>query len=604
MVFTLNDKEDPKYVIQPEETVWSFLMFIGPAERAAKEETPELQRKLTCDYILAYLLGGLTLFMQGLLLYAVCIRVVGSQLKWEGGILHSSDGGGHMSMVGAAHHSTCNPGKSLCTYENDTFSCAPPSVRFSGLWEELDTNGDGIWTRDEVIASKDELMCKYVANPIEVFDVYIDFLKNREKIIWLHPAVRAGDSIPKPYFTYASGDIIMCGFRDDKMCPNLMDRGFFDAPLEFDTVPRVGNTIDSALEYCYELLKEGGMCERALPSTYSVWKVKSNNECGKRSYNKIVYKHPSNGDFKSMVEVDYSARKDVAKQDTKLFKVYKTVIISLWVMAMVFELRKLIMYFAWVALFPSVSSDGDDWQKDDEGNVEIIGVSATNRMVVGLVTVCRFLMLCALTVVGLSLLLQSPEYMSLIFDAVSLVFVIEIAEILYNQTLRQKVKDETQNISMAPFDKPGLAYFNERGSLVDVIWLILIFVAAGAIMTVYYRTSVVPMGQALMCTCLSTGEHCHEAKKFDYDFWYQYWKIDTPQIFKDVDVLKKAWKEESSLVQVSSQLAAAKVATAAAAAHHVASAQIANMTKAAVAAGKRLRRAGRAARRLLPRSLA
>jgi phage shock protein PspC (stress-responsive transcriptional regulator) len=464
-----------------------------------------------------------------------------------------------------------------------------------------------------VVAAKDTLMCKYVANPIEVFDVYIDFLKNREKIIWLHPAVRAGDSIPKPYFTYASGDIIMCGYRDDKMCPNLMDRGFFDAPLEFDTVPRVGNTIDSALEYCYELLKEGGMCERALPSTYSVWKVKSNNECGKKSYNKIVYKHPSNGDFKSMVEVDYSARKNVAKQDTKLFKVYKTLIISLWVMAMVFELRKLIMYFAWVAMFPGISNESDELEFDDEGNATIIGVSATNRIVIGLVTCLRFLMLCGLSTVGLSLLLQSPEYMSLIFDAVSLVFVIEIAELMYTNTLRDKVREETENISMAPFDKPGLAYFNERGSLVDVMWLILIAVAAVFLMIWYYKNSVVPMGQALMCTCLSTGEHCHEASKFNYDFWYQYWKIDTPQIFKDVDVLKKAWKEEkeeSSLVQVSSQLAAAKAAarlgeaTATAAAHRLASAQIANMTKPAVAAGKRLRRAGRAAKRLFHRTLA
>merc|ERR1719181_2001205 len=182
MVFTLDDTEDPTYEVKAEESVWSFLMFVGPSERAAKRNKPANERNaLTCDYILAYTLVSLTLFMQGILLYAVFIRVVGSQVKWEGSILHSPGGG--MSMVGGPPNSGCNPGKSLCMYDNDTFSCAPPTVRFSGLWDELDTNGDGIWTRDEVIAAKEELMCKYVANPIEVFDVFIDFLKNRDEVI-------------------------------------------------------------------------------------------------------------------------------------------------------------------------------------------------------------------------------------------------------------------------------------------------------------------------------------------------------------------------------------------------------------------------------------
>ena len=88
------------------------------------------------------------------------------------------------------------------------------------------------------------------------------------------------------------------------MCAHLLARGYFDAALKHNTVPRVGNIIDSALEYCYELLKGGGMCERSLPSTYTVWKVKSDKECRAKSFNKFVYQHPSSGDFKSMVAVD------------------------------------------------------------------------------------------------------------------------------------------------------------------------------------------------------------------------------------------------------------------------------------------------------------
>ncbi|CAK0846431.1 unnamed protein product [Prorocentrum cordatum] len=154
-------------------------------------------------------------------------------------------------------------------------SCAPPSVQLSGRWVELDTDGDGNWTREEAQAAASELYCKYHVNAVEVFDVFVTFLVNRENIIWIHPAVRAGKGIPKSYFKYAAGDIIMCGYRNADMCPNLLKRGFFDAPLKHGTVPRVGTTTSSALKYCYDMLDEGGICDRTLPSTYTVWKKSS-----------------------------------------------------------------------------------------------------------------------------------------------------------------------------------------------------------------------------------------------------------------------------------------------------------------------------------------
>mmetsp|Transcript_146654 Transcript_146654/g.470584 ORF Transcript_146654/g.470584 Transcript_146654/m.470584 type:complete len:224 (-) Transcript_146654:533-1204(-) len=120
---------------------------------------------------------------------------------------------------------------------------------------------------------------RFSVNVVEVFDVFVKFLIARENIIWIHPDLRAGKIIHKPYFSYASGDIIMCGCRNTDMCANLLQRGVFSAPLKYGTAPRVGKTIDSALEYCHKLLEEGGTCERTLPSTYSVWKKSSATQC-------------------------------------------------------------------------------------------------------------------------------------------------------------------------------------------------------------------------------------------------------------------------------------------------------------------------------------
>lgn len=49
---------------------------------------------------------------------------------------------------------------------------------------------------------------------------------------------------------------------------------------------------------------------------------------------------------------------------------------------------------------------------------------------------------------------------------------------------------------------------------------------------------VIPVYEALECTCVKTGEKCVEAQKFNYDFWYNYWKNTVPAVFTEVSQLK------------------------------------------------------------------
>merc|ERR1719183_3339340 len=123
--------------------------------------------------------------------------------------------------------------------------------------------------------ARKHLKCKYVVDPVEVFQVFVKFLIKREGLIWIHPDLRAGKKIDKAYFDYAAGDINMCGYRNTDMCSNIMHRGVFDGALKYGRAPRVGTTIASAMDYCWDLLQPGGACERLLPSTYKVWKIAS-----------------------------------------------------------------------------------------------------------------------------------------------------------------------------------------------------------------------------------------------------------------------------------------------------------------------------------------
>merc|ERR1719386_496156 len=244
---------------------------------------------MTWDIMMAYFLVSLNFFMQGLLLYTIYNEVVVANLDWQNGIMRYE---GKDWNVFAPPPEGCNDGGSLCFLQNNTFTCAPPSVQLTGRWDELDTNGDGIWTREEVRAAKESLQCKYVVNPEEVFDVLIGMLNGRSNIIWLHPDVSSGKAIHHAYFKYIMGDLIMCGYRSKDMCANLLQNGFFDMPLKHKTAPRVGDTIESALKYCNKLLQPGGICETLLPSTYTVWKISSEIECGDPSYSKFTYTNP------------------------------------------------------------------------------------------------------------------------------------------------------------------------------------------------------------------------------------------------------------------------------------------------------------------------
>jgi hypothetical protein len=532
----INDTEQATFAVKAQEDVFSYLMMIGPTEGIKGK------RSLTADVCMAYVLVALVLFAQGLVLYAVFDRVVQAKADWEFGIVDTGQGDG-WNLIGEAPKG-CNTGESLCIKEKGMYSCAPPIVKLTGRWDELDTNGDGVWTRKEAEAAQEELQCKYVVDPVEVFDVFITFIKEREKIIWVHPDVRDGTAIPKAYFTYAVGDIIMCGYRNEKMCANLLQRGFFDAPLTHHGVPRVGNTINSALDYCYDLLRPGGTCEITLPSTYSVWKMASDQECQKKSYDKFVYTHPVSGDFKSLLNVQYEAVDQYIKTSKPLFIVYKTVIIGLWVMAMVYELKMMIIVFTWIARFPGPIDGIPLAEEEEDGGFKINGTTTTHRAIVLLMSGIRLAMLGVLTLVGLDLLLNSPEYMSLIFDALAMVFVLELGNMLYGWVLRQKVRENAENTKPMMVNMYGNDWLNKRPGLLDLLWLVISIAGAIYVMYSHYHDTVGPLRASLECACLTEGQQCTEAHQFDFYFWYDYWQVKTPELFKDVAAMKKEWEEE------------------------------------------------------------
>lgn len=545
----IHDEDDdiqgqPVFLMRPAENVYSYFMFIGPTEtKRQTRRSPRQQNEINWDVVMGYLLVCLNFFMQIVLLYLIFQEVVIANLDWQSGIMKLGAKGNPMSLIGEAE--TCNDGGSLCIRDGEDYSCAPPSIQLIGRWDQLDTNKDGVWTRDEVEQAREALKCKYYVDPVEVFDVLISMLQARESLIWLHPDVSGGKMIHRPYFTYIMSDVIMCGYRSVDMCANLIQRGFFHAPLQNGTSERVGTSIESALRYCTGLLADGGTCERELPSTYSVWRVTSRGECGEPQYSQFQYTNPGSGASKSLLSVDYGARAEYELAQNFMFMLFKAIIIFAWLLRMCVECKDVVKILTFCARMPDAEAFGanavimeQDPSDPEDVRYRIQAITKHHRMTLIFLSVLRVLVTCVLAVVGVAYLIKTNDYADLIMNGVALVFIAEISGVLYVQVLREEVRDQTQDIKAIKVRMYGWDWLNDRPALIDILCVVVICVFVYLIMYWQKTSVVVPVHDALECACLSAGDHCVEAKSFNYDFWSAYWLRTLPDALEAINRLK------------------------------------------------------------------
>jgi hypothetical protein len=534
--------------LHPESDVYSYSMLAAPKQMKERGS-------FTTDAFMSYLLVGLVLAIQGVMLYCVYDKVVVNNAKWQNSIMKVDGSDWSMNPT----KGECATGRSLCLVNNNTYSCAPPSVQLTGRWDELDADGDGIWTMEEVLQTRKELQCKYVVDPLEIFNVFVNMLREREKLIWLHPDLKAGKAIHKAYFTYAMGDVAMCGYRSQDMCNNLLKRGVFHAALKYGTAPRVGITVESALDYCREMLQPMGMCERFLPSTYATWKIESIVQCETPKYTEFVYKNPGNGVKKSLLEVDYKARQKFETAQTFLFQIYKGSICGVWVLLIVSQLRNVWKVLVWAMAIevPVIEEETGGGRRGVRKRRRSVsgddnGMTTAHKVTMIAVTLARMAMLCILMYVGLSFLGRQTDYIGLLLDGVALLFIIEVAEIIYERVIRADVRHEYEDGEPVTFKKAGIPYLDNKPDRADMLWL-LIVISISVVFIRYYTTSVVsPLLDSLNCACRSDGEHCYEAHRFSKTFWDKYWHYDVPGVITQINSLKggfSVWGHGGSLAK-------------------------------------------------------
>jgi len=315
--------------------------------------------------------------------------------------------------------------------------------------------------------------------------------------------------------------------------------------LKHGTAPRVGNTIDSALKYCRELLEPAGTCESLLPSTYSVWKISSEIECGAPQYDSFTYTNPGSGVEKSLLKVDYSTRQEYALAQEFWFGVYKSIVLFTWLLLMFVEFKEVQKIVTVVMRYPDAGDFGEDavLMEQDPSDPEdvrfrIQGITSSHRRNIAFLCVLRLGITASLLFVGMSYIVKTNGYADLLMNGVTLFFVAEIASLLYAQVLREEIRDQCEDIKPMKVQMYGWVWLNRRPALLDMFCVIFLSLCVVFVMQWQMDNVVKPVYESLSCTCVGVGETCKEAQVFNKGFWDTYWMKTGPDVFKELDALK------------------------------------------------------------------
>lgn len=514
--------------LKPDGSVTSLFCFMPPSVQ--DKNSDDLQRR-KWTRVFAIFLVVLNYLMQFGLLYAVSFRVVARFEKWSDGTIEL-DGG------------SCTSGKAICTDYAGQYTCGPRSLQVYGRWDELDLNKDGTWTYAEASnqAFRDKMNCELGIDSLWVYNSVIKQLRSNAMLIKtkrVHASLTSRmeeSSIHKAYFDWLKGDIVMCAFNDADMCGNMFQKGVFDAPLEYIGVSKMINSTQSAWEYCFNLLKAQGRCETTLPSTYSVWRAETNSRCGAKSFTPFLYTNQADKtDFISLLRVDYANRESYEETLAWHFKLFLWVILFIFYSVALNELRENLSLSMWVHSVPHRTMPGEGSSGPGD-QCDVKGISRSHRMLCYGLVVLKWFMLVVMVVVGTTFLLSQTSYMNLLFDALSINFILELDKLLYRNLVPPQTQEEFEGIEPVAVITGVLCPSMSRDTC-DTLWAVSLAALTVAVLAWNFYFHKVPLLKALECACHLNGEECFEATTYSRQWWNHYWRVEVPATYQAIDRL-------------------------------------------------------------------
>eukprot|EP00929_Paragymnodinium_shiwhaense_P064739 TRINITY_DN32471_c0_g1_i1.p1 TRINITY_DN32471_c0_g1~~TRINITY_DN32471_c0_g1_i1.p1 ORF type:complete len:561 (+),score=104.80 TRINITY_DN32471_c0_g1_i1:214-1896(+) len=419
------------------------------------------------------------------------------------------------------HDSDCRSSASLCYEVNGMWTCAPPSVHALSSWSNLDLDRDGLWSRAEAGQEqhRKNIQCQYGVDSLELFDRTLDnivkdpLLKGR-----LHFNLTEGIGIPQVYFDYYKYLPLLCQYGDEDLCGTMFERGVFDAAIKLgkdkaNLIPIYDFT--SARNFCAEHLSK--TCKAVLPHSYREWLARLDEKCGKRTYTHMEYQSPGGKEW-TLPEVHFETVEKMESLNSMKYQFYFSILLFTFFAIMMEESKNIYRVYVFVI---------------QRGQIKDAPYADSHRWMVLLINFGRSYLWINVLYTGTQFLTCGSDYLGLIFDAISLVFIIEIDDLLYRTVLRGQLKATHEDVETVVM---------RRWHIVHVMFmeaLTVCVVMAGVLYVTYVNkvSNFVPLQEAILCLCDVVGSQCYESTIFDRAWWDHYWLRVQPAAFKGINAI-------------------------------------------------------------------
>lgn len=574
----------PKLKVSPDESVYSAILFL-PAISRLKEgiETNRNSRLAVLLVILNALLQiGVVQVIniydhnsnaettRALIPLSEVVADGANTDVFEKTVASSSEGGEqiHRSFLPPHEKAELDETKAivpLCTRVgsgNGTLQCTPHSVLFANAWDDLDTDGDGVWTIEEARVDDKNLKAKLEVSPTTIFNNILNGLHatasywkdygGDNQTFYLSGTVREGRGIPKAYFNYWKGDAMMCSFFDPDSCEAVASDGVFkDAllPGRVSAGSKGIRDLDSAIQYCYRMLQPGGGCETLLPTDFKRNRFQRWGRCGARS---LVeggkYTNPYNVDQNvHILRTSYSAVDAYERATSRLFIFFLSLVITLWLLSLIDEVRELIKFGEFLITFPGIPRGNEggtiipaNEKTGTDTAYKIYGLTKKHRAVLVVVYLLRLLVCGVLSQFGTRFLLVETDFLNLVLNSLALTFILTIDAMLY-----EMVESNVTNEMMSAKDLEFETHLPTEGCkgymLKKECWgLFLVPVLSMVIVGIYTFRNKVPVLDALRCACLQEGEKCLDSMQYQAGWWLNYWSHELPGATHQIEAMRLA----------------------------------------------------------------
>lgn len=316
-----------------------------------------------------------------------------------------------------------------------------------------------------------------------------------------------------------------------------------------------------------------------------MYRSRVSEKCGPPAYTTgDRYTNPFNDrDAMGTIQVKYSLVEEYNTASSKRFIFFQGLILFLWFVHLVMELKAVIQLADFVYGFPHDNTlpiltprmrrrlrsarstlsrhfssrsvdegsssphpldpeDSEDEKEDaldEEGKHVIKKISMSHKFMVTSMLAVRVYLLVFMFHVGSMFLLTNHKYDDLLLNAVALAFIFELPEFLYAFLVSDEMKSDLEDahtidyITALPTRGYAMLFFSKA------LWGIVIIPVVVLIAVLHnYTVTTLPSLRALRCVCFQDGEYCDVASRFSRDWWNAYWK-DVARMFEQSSVFSR-----------------------------------------------------------------